>query len=104
MTKPTQHDIALAALAEPEQVRIPQLVVDLMAANHRDYVAITNSLIKNLRHQLADRDAELAAIRLRVNDLFAGDYMPTESAILQAVFYPSKALRERLRESAVSDG
>jgi len=99
----TEQDVVLAMLESPEQVKMAALMGRLMSANHRDYAAVTNALVESLQHQLAVREAELGAIRTRINELFAGDYMPTESAIQQAVFYPSKALMaRRLRERSDS--
>lgn len=73
------------------------LIGQLMSANYRDYANTTQMLIENLQRTIADREAELAAIRHRINDLFASDYMPTESAICLAVFHPSKGLIDSLR-------
>lgn len=97
------HEAMLAALADPENANVPALVAQLMAANHRDYVGVTNSLVESLQRQLADREAELGAIRSRINELFAGPYMPTETAIQMAVFYPSKELVEHLRKSKAGE-
>lgn len=85
---------ALTSDAPPDQAALIGLLV---SANYRDYANTTQMLIENLQRTVADREAELAAIRHRINDLFASDYMPTESAIQQAVFYPSKSLVDSLR-------
>lgn len=48
----------------------------------------TERLIDVLRAQLRARDAELGAIRSRINELFNEPYAPNPDLILQAVFYP----------------
>lgn len=70
----------------------------LVQANYNDYAATTTRLIEGLQRSLSDREAELGAIRTRINELFAGPWMPTETAIQMAVFYPSKELIEQCRE------
>jgi hypothetical protein len=93
---------ATAALVEALTTAEPGATVGrLIMANYRDNVLTTRALIDSLQGMLADREAELAAIRTRINELFAGDYMPTESAILQAVFYPSRELIKKLRDRPV---
>lgn len=100
MNASAEQALVLAALNAPEQTGVPNLVVELMATSHRDDVSITNALVENLQRRVANAEAELSAIRLRVNELFAGDYMPTESAVMQAVFYPAQSLIDQLRADA----
>ena len=69
-----------------------------MHANLVDYQNTTGMLIENYKKQISDLQATLGAIRTRINQLFAGQYMPTETAIIQAVFYPTKAMIEACRE------
>jgi len=80
------------------------LVVRLMAASARDTAHITNQLLETVAAQLADRDAELAAIRTRINELFyRSDYMPSQTAIIDAVFYPDADLIAHLREPSLTE-
>lgn len=74
------------------------LIGRLMSANFRDYSNTTSWLMENYQRQIADLEAELGAIRTRINELFAGDYMPSETAIVQAVFYPSRTLIDQCRK------
>ncbi len=90
------------ALTDPDSLNHPAgLIGQLMSANFRDYSNTTSWLIESLERTVADRDAELAAIRVRINQLFAGDYMPNQDAIIQAVFYPAKSLVDSCRTQEV---
>lgn len=87
-----------------ESVKTPDdansVLARLMHANLVDYQNTTGVLIESYQRQIAELDAELWAIRTRVADLFGGPYMPNESAIKQAVFYPSRSLiEEHLKEA-----
>ena len=74
------------------------LIGKLMSANFRDYSNTVTGLMEIKDRQISDLKAELGAIRRRINELLSGDYMPTESAIIEAVFHPSQALIESCRE------
>jgi hypothetical protein len=87
----------------PAPMEMASLLMGLMGQGHRDYQYVTQNLIEGLQRQLAQTQAELAAIRVRVNDLFDSDYMPTESAIIRAVFYPDAKLIERMRANAAGE-
>lgn len=86
------HKVMAEALADPASIDPAALIGELMSANFRDYSNTNQALIESYQRQIVDLEAELGAIRVRINELFAGDYMPTESAIQQAVFFPRKAL------------
>lgn len=94
--------VLASAIASDSPPDPAALIGQLTSANYRDYANTTQALIESLQRTIADREAELAAIRVRINQLFASDYMPTESAIQQAVFYPSKKLLDSLRERGES--
>jgi len=91
------HAVMAEALMGPE-LSAADLVARLVQANCNDYAATTTRLIEGLQRSLSDREAELGAIRTRINELFAGPWMPTETAIQTAVFYPSKELIKQCRE------
>lgn len=80
-----------------ENVAIPPIVVQLIMANHQMYINAVNAQIEHLERTVTDLRAELGAIRMRINELFSGDFMPTESAIMQAVFYPGRTLMEQIK-------
>ena len=102
MTDRMDHakDVLTKALSKSGSIDPGALIGDLMSANFRDYTATVNEHVEHLERMVADRDAELGAIRTRINKLFAGDFMPSETAICQAVFYPRKALIDRCRSEA----
>lgn len=99
-TKRSEHEIITEAIRNPETVSMPTLVAELMSANFAGYTNAVNAEVEHLRGMVADRDAELGAIRRRINQLFAGDFMPTQEAIQMAVFYPAKALVDEIRNAA----
>lgn len=94
--------VLVDAVTNPEAKAI-DLVGRLMSANFQDYANTTGMLIENYRRQISDLEAELGAIRHKINELFSGDYMPTETAIAKAVFYPAKSLIEQLRKHPDED-
>lgn len=77
---------------------IPPLVADLIAANVASLAQTTNRVIDDLTERLAQAHAEIAAIRIGVNELFAKPYAPSEHAIGAAVYSPSKDLIAECRE------
>lgn len=83
------------ALKSPKATQ-EELVEKLALASLRDYANTTDTLIGNYKLQIAQLEAELAVIRMRVNQLFSGDYMPTQDAITIAVFYPSSSAIKEL--------
>lgn len=91
------HDVMAEALTGPE-LSAADLVARLVQANYNDYAATTSRLIEGLQRSLSDREAELGAIRTRINELFGGPYAPNQDAVLAAVFYPDKDLVEQCRE------
>lgn len=80
------------------------LIGDLVIMAVSKAMAASDALVTSLQKTVLDREAELAAIRNRINELFAGDYMPNQSAIEQAVFYPSNELVQRIREGLQQQG
>lgn len=92
----------MAAASEPTE-QAQDLVVRLMQANHQNLVAVMNRQIENLEARVLAREAELAAIRFRINELFSTEFMPTSDAILQAVFAPSRKFMEEFREKYKRD-
>jgi hypothetical protein len=86
-----------------EDVKTPDdanaLLAKLMHANLVDYQNTTGALIESYQRQISDLEATISAIRLGVADLFADRFMPTESMIKQAVFYPSKVLVDECRKN-----
>jgi hypothetical protein len=90
---------AMYQAADGQDVAISPLVARLIMANHESYTAVVNSQVEHLERTIADLRAELAAIRYRVEELFVGPWTPTESAVMQAVFYPDAGLMGRLRET-----
>ena len=99
------HKVMAEAIADPDSIEsgLGGLVGKLMHANLRDYQGTTQMLLENYQSQIADLKAELAAIRITMSDLFSGDYMPNESAIQRAVFYPNRDLVERCREAELRE-
>ncbi len=85
--------------AQTEAVDQPftPLVAGIVSSMFEQSRVTTATLIDSLTAQLADRDAELAAIRERINALLGGDYMPTPAAILDAL-YPTQALIAHYRQ------
>lgn len=77
------------ALSDPDACSAAELVAKLIQANYNDYAVTAQAVIDGLQHQNARLEAELGIIRQRINELFSGDYMPTQFAVEQAVFYPS---------------
>ncbi len=74
-----------------------EIIMNLMATNLRDYQSTTAVLIGGYQRRIAELEAELGVVRAEINNLFGGAYMPNESAILRAVFHPS---REQIKEVA----
>ena len=100
MGNKTTHDVAAQALqniADGTPVEPAPFVMELMAAQHQEYQAVVNVHIEFLQGIVADRDAELAAIRNRMGALFASGFMPTESAI-SAALDPSLDRIKQFRE------
>ena len=71
-----------------ENIEVSGLMARLVQANYNDYANTAQMLIESLQKQKDDLSAELSAIRHRVNYLFSGDFMPTQEAIIRAM-YPS---------------
>jgi hypothetical protein len=86
-----------------EDVKTPDdanaLLARLMHANLVDYQNTTGALIENYQRQISDLQAELKAVRTRVAQLFGSDYMPSESAIIAAVFHPTRELIDSCRRA-----
>ena len=94
---PNTTEVLDEAISQGSDFEAAELVGRLVQANYNHYANTTSRLISNYRNQLADREAELAAIRHRIEDLLCSDYMPSSDAIAKAVFYPSKDLMDSLR-------
>lgn len=88
---------AMDAIAEGENVAISPLMAQLMMANHRMYTDAVNTHVEHLERTVADLRAELGAIRMRINELFSSDFMPTQDAITLAAFYPSRTLMDQIK-------
>jgi hypothetical protein len=86
---------------ETEAPPFTPLVADVLSAMFENNRQTTTTLIDSLTAQVEDRDAELAAIRDRIHALLDGDYMPTPTAILRAL-YPTSAVVDRYRPEEVS--
>lgn len=76
------------------------LIGRLMHQNLMDYQGVASSVMESQEKRISDLEATLAAVRAGVEDLFTGLYMPTESAILGAVFQPSPLLIESCRKDS----
>jgi hypothetical protein len=72
------------------------LVAQLVQASFNQSRDTASRLIDSLTEQLADSQAEVDAIRARIDDLLAGPYAPSADAIAAAL-YPSTADRENFR-------
>jgi putative methionine-R-sulfoxide reductase with GAF domain len=72
----------------PLDPAVPELIAHLMQANYNDYADVTQAVIEGQQRTIAHLEATLNLIRGRMNELFAGDYMPTQHAIEMAVFHP----------------
>lgn len=91
------NQVMAEAIEDPESIDPHKLVVSLIQANYNDYASVTSMVIEGHENTIARLRAELDVIRMQMNYLFEGDYMPTESAILRAVFHPSeKAIEEHI--------
>lgn len=75
------------------------LVLNIMESNSRRTADLTNSLMDQYQEDAKRARAELRAIRMQMTDLFDAGYMPTETAIFNAL-YPNPELVETLMESA----
>lgn len=73
------------------------LMAQLVMASSDDLKRTNDAIIESLQRRLDDCEAELAAVRYRMNELLNEPYAPSETAITQAVFYPRKALMVELR-------
>lgn len=65
-----------------------ELMARLMERNATDLAWVQDRVKENMLQRALEAEAELEVIRYRINELFGGDHMPRESAILEAVFYP----------------
>lgn len=83
---------------EDEQQAL-QLMCSLMEASSKQTAALTNSLMDQYQEDAKLARAELRAVRIQLHKLFESGYMPTESAIKNAM-YPGSELVEILMESA----
>lgn len=91
------NQVMAEALEKPEEIDPVGLVGRLIQANYNDYASITSRVIEGHEDTIARLRAELTVIRMGINHLFDGDHMPTESAILRAVFHPDqKAIEDRV--------
>lgn len=81
------------------------LVAKLIQANYNDYAAVTQGIIEGQERRIAELNAELGLIRRRINELFAGDFMPNQHAIEMAVFHPNrKELKEMVEQQMDKEG
>lgn len=67
------------------------LIAALVEQNAKDAAWTANTLIESYRQQAIRAESTLAAIRDRVGHLLSGDYMPTSTALIRAL-YPSEEL------------
>jgi hypothetical protein len=91
------HAVMERAMSADEIPPTETLIGQLMSANFRDYSRTVQMHSELQEKRIADLEAELGAIRTRINELFAGPYMPTQNAVEMAVFYPDKDLIEQCR-------
>lgn len=84
-------------VADPEAASPQEVVGRLMHANLLDHNATVKQLYELQQERIADLEAQLAAIRHRVQELYSGPYMPSAQAILSAVFAPREALQQQMR-------
>ena len=75
------------------------LVAELVMANFQALSYTHTQLLDSYRNQLADREAELAAIRYRIEELFSKDYAPSTAAVMRAVFSPQQWLIDQMRRA-----
>lgn len=102
MTNPSAMELIAQALTDPAKINATELIAGLVQANYDEYAATTQAVIDGQRRTIAALEAELGAIRLRMNELFSGDYMPNQSAIEIAVFHPDRALIKRLTDERLA--
>lgn len=81
---------------------ISPLVAELVSHNVASLARTTNALIDSLTSNLADREAELAAIRHGVSALFDGPFQPSQAAVMAAVLTPNYDLIAYYREEPSS--
>lgn len=84
--------VAMPAVVDP-------LILKIVQQNLANFQASANQQIESLQARLADREAELAAIRTDVQRLIWGDYMPTPAALDRAL-QPSKERIAQFRGEA----
>jgi hypothetical protein len=60
------------------------IVAQLIQKNYNDYAATSSALIDSLTAQVAELKAEQDIVRMRLDSLFAGPYMPQPSSIFSA--------------------
>ena len=63
-----------------------RLMIAIMQQNARDAAFTTNALLEGYKRDYEEAKATVQAIRRGIIDLFAGGYMPTESAIMRALY------------------
>jgi len=83
------------------QQPISPLAADLITAMFKDSANTTRTLVDSLFAQVADLEAEIAAIREGVTGWFDGAYMPNPDSVLRAL-HPSRELIDRHRRPEVS--
>lgn len=78
----------------PITIENPDLIAAILGQMSRDAAYTTNALLEGYRTDFYRAQATLAAIRHRMAELFSGDYMPAEHAIIRAL-HPSDELIQR---------
>ena len=79
----------LCAMTEKPPTLIDPLVAQLMTASMAETAAVTNMVAEDLQRRVRDREAELDLVRIRIENLLAAPYMPTET-VLRNALYPSR--------------
>lgn len=77
-----------------EQTDVLELVGSLMENSMKATHTITNDLMEGYQEDAKRARAEIKLIRLQVTSLFASGYMPTESAIMNALYPDYEAIDE----------
>jgi hypothetical protein len=89
---------ASVMLFNEDQQQALELMCSLMEASSKQTAALTNSLMDQYQEDAKLARAELRAVRIQMTKLFDSDYMPSESAIFNAL-YPDSRLVEALMEA-----
>lgn len=79
-----------AEIGGPVTIENPDLIGAIVTQMFKDSAYTSNALIDSHKSRADKAEAELAAVRWKVETLLSGDYAPSHLALLRAL-YPSEA-------------